>query len=66
MLNARGKSKRLSASAHRALAAGLVAALTVFAVQPTNAAEPGLVRIAVFDFVLDDRSADYGKKFMTA
>jgi Protein of unknown function (DUF2380) len=57
MLNARGKSKRLSASAHRALAAGLVAALTVFAIQPTKAAEPGLVKIAVFDFVLDDRSA---------
>jgi hypothetical protein len=35
----------------------LVAALTVFVVQPSKAAEPELVKIAVFDFELDDRSA---------
>jgi len=34
-----------------------VAALTVFVVQPSKAAEPELVKIAVFDFELDDRSA---------
>jgi len=34
-----------------------VAALTVLAVQPSKAAEPELVKIAVFDFELDDRSA---------
>jgi hypothetical protein len=56
----RAKSNRLSASAHRALAAVLAAALTVFAIQPPKAAEPGLVKIAVFDFELDDRSAGRG------
>jgi hypothetical protein len=35
----------------------LVAALTVFVVQPSKAAEPELVKIAAFDFELDDRSA---------
>ena len=34
-----------------------MAALTVFAVPPSEAAEPDLVKIAVFDFELDDRSA---------
>jgi len=38
----------------------LAAALTVFAIQPSKAAEPGLVKIAVFDFELDDRSAGGG------
>ena len=37
-----------------------MAALTVFAVQPSKAAEPELVKIAVFDFELDDRSAGRG------
>jgi hypothetical protein len=60
MPEARGKSDRLSASAHGALAASLAAALTVFAIQPSKAAEPGLVKIAVFDFELDDRSAGGG------
>jgi Protein of unknown function (DUF2380) len=59
-VDARGKSHRLSASAHRALAASLAAALTVFAMQPSEAAEPGLIKIAVFDFELDDRSAGRG------
>jgi hypothetical protein len=44
------------ASVHRALAAG-VAALALFAVQPSKAAEPELVKIAVFDFELADKSA---------
>src|SRR5437667_9180273 len=35
------------------------AALTVFAIQPSRAAEPG-VKIAVFDFELNDRSAGGG------
>jgi hypothetical protein len=49
--------KRLSlASAHRALAAG-VAALALFALQPAKAAEPEIVKIAVFDFELADKSA---------
>ena len=34
-----------------------MAALTVFVVQPSKAAEPELIKIAVFDFELDDRSA---------
>ena len=59
-LESRGRRNRLSASAHRALAASLAAALTVFAVQPSKAAEPGPVKIAVFDFELDDKSAGGG------
>jgi hypothetical protein len=51
---------RPSASAHRALAASLAAAWTVLAVWPSEAAEPGVVKIAVFDFALDDRSAGRG------
>jgi Protein of unknown function (DUF2380) len=47
-------------SAHRALAASLAGALTVFAMQPSKAAEPGLVKIAVFDFELEDKSAGGG------
>ena len=38
----------------------MAAALTVFVIQPSKAAEPGLVKIAVFDFELDDRSAGGG------
>ena len=57
---ARGRRNRLSASAHRALAACLAAALTVFAIQPSKAAEPGPVTIAVFDFELNDTSAGGG------
>src|SRR3954462_4855759 len=37
----------------------MAAALTVFAIQPSRAAEPG-VKIAVFDFELNDRSAGGG------
>ncbi len=57
---ARGRRSRLSASAHRALAASLAAALTVFAIWPSKAAEPGPVTIAVFDFELTDTSAGGG------
>jgi hypothetical protein len=38
----------------------LAAALAVFAIQPSRAAEPDLVKIAVFEFELDDRSAGRG------
>jgi hypothetical protein len=37
----------------------VAAALTVLAIQPSKAAEPG-VKIAVFDFELNDRSAGGG------
>jgi hypothetical protein len=47
------------APARRVLAASL-AALIVLATQPSKAAEPGVVEVAVFDFVLDDRSAGRG------
>jgi uncharacterized protein DUF2380 len=57
---ARGKSHRSSASPRRALAASLAAALTVFAIPPSEAATPGLIRIAVFDFELNDASAGGG------
>jgi hypothetical protein len=50
---------RLSASATWALAASLAAAAAVFVMPPSAAAEPE-VRIAVFDFTLDDRSAGRG------
>lgn len=46
--------------ARSALAAGLAFALSLSAVQPSNTAEPALVKIAVFDFELDDRSAGGG------
>jgi hypothetical protein len=51
---------RLPASAYRAVTASLAAALTVFAMSPSEAAEPEVVKIAVFDFGLDDRSAGRG------
>ncbi len=57
---ARRARHRLPVSAHRALAAGLVAALAVLAMPPPGAAEPGLIRIALFEFELDDRSAGGG------
>jgi hypothetical protein len=50
----------MQGSAHRGLAASLLAAVTALAAQPSNAAEPGLVKIAVFDFDLDDKSAGGG------
>jgi hypothetical protein len=51
---------KVTATAHRVVAASLAAALTVFAIQPSKAAEPGVVKVAVFDFTLDDRSAGRG------
>ena len=57
---ARAKRHRLSASAHHALAGSLAAALTVLAIQPPAAAEQGPVKIAVFDFELNDASAGGG------
>jgi uncharacterized protein DUF2380 len=38
----------------------VAAALTVFAIQPSKAAEPSPLKISVFDFELDDRSAGGG------
>jgi hypothetical protein len=43
-----------------ALAAGLALALAIGAAQPSKAADPVPVKIAVFDFELDDRSAGGG------
>ena len=57
MRKARGSGHRPSAP--RAVATGLVA-LAVLAALPSWAAAPGLVRIAVFDLELDDRSAAGG------
>jgi len=54
------QGNRSSASAHRALAASVAAALSVFAIQPSGAADPGPVKIAVFDFELNDASAGGG------
>jgi hypothetical protein len=48
------------ARTQRALAAGLALALTVLGMPPAKAAEPEPVKIAVFDFELDDRSAGDG------
>jgi hypothetical protein len=50
----------VSARDRRSLAAGLAAALVALASQPSAAADPGAVKIAVFDFELDDRSAAQG------
>jgi len=48
------------------LASGLVAVLALSAFQPTEAAAPQVVRIAVFDFELDDKSAGGGIVAMDA
>ena len=59
MREPRKKQNRLSGCAHRVPAAALAAAaLMILAVQPSKAAEP--VKIAVFDFELDDKSAGGG------
>jgi hypothetical protein len=62
MLEARGRNEILClpVSVHRAIAASLAAVLAVFGFQPAKATEPGVVKIAVFDFELDDRSAGRG------
>jgi len=59
-LEARGKISCLSASIHRVLAASAAAALSVFAIQPSEAADPVPAKIAVFDFELNDASAGGG------
>jgi len=53
------ETTRRWAEAHRALVAGVTMILTA-AIQPSRGAEPGPVKIAVFDFELDDRSAAGG------
>jgi hypothetical protein len=59
MRDTRRKENRPSAFAHRVLFAGLAAAaLGLLAIQPLKAAEP--IKIAVFDFELDDKSAGGG------
>jgi hypothetical protein len=45
---------------HRTLAASLAFAFTLAALQPAGAAEPAPVKVVVFDFELDDRSAGGG------
>jgi hypothetical protein len=60
LVKARGRRNRLLAWKYRVLAASLATALTVPAIQPSEAAEQGLVRIAVFDFELNDASAGGG------
>jgi hypothetical protein len=59
-LEAHGKIDRLSASARRVLAASAAVALSVFAIQSPEAADPVQVKIAVFDFELNDASAGGG------
>jgi hypothetical protein len=56
---ARGKRNRWGA-ARRALAPSAAAALSVLAIQPSVAADPDPVKIAVFDFELNDTSAGGG------
>jgi len=48
------------AQAHQALAGCVALILTAAAIHPAHAAEPAPVRMAVFDFELDDRSAAGG------
>ena len=48
------------AQAHQALAGCVALILTAAAIHPSHAAEPAPVRMAVFDFELDDRSAAGG------
>jgi hypothetical protein len=55
-----GMAETRSSVRARRTAALSLAALTLFVVQPPEAAEPGVTKIAVFDFELDDRSAGRG------
>jgi hypothetical protein len=55
-----GKGNRLARPARDALSASLAVALAVCAAWPVGAAEPNVVKVAVFDFELDDRSAGGG------
>jgi hypothetical protein len=60
MLDARTEHRHRTPLSAQALAATLAVALTLSAAQPSVAAEPGLAKIVVFDFELDDRSAGGG------
>ena len=55
-----GQGSPSPARTQRTLAASLALALTVLGMPPAKAAEPEPVKIAVFDFELDDRSAGDG------
>ena len=57
MLAARRRCNRAATSELRAISASLIAALTALGIEPSAAAEPGRVKIAVFDFELIDASA---------
>lgn len=57
---ARDESRRSRRSPCRGLAIGLAAGLSVIATEWLRAAETTPVKIAVFDFVLDDKSAGGG------
>jgi hypothetical protein len=60
MPDPRSKAHRPAAWACRGLAASFAAAVVVLAMQPSKAADPDLVKIAVFDFELEDKSAGGG------
>jgi hypothetical protein len=55
-----GRRNRLAASARRALVAILAAASILLATRPCAAAEAAVIKIAVFEFELIDRSAGGG------
>ncbi len=59
-MEARGKRDRFATLARRALVASLFAILTVLSAQPSGAAAPEPVKIAIFDFELNDKSAAGG------
>jgi hypothetical protein len=60
MLETRGERNYLLVPVRRVFAVSLVAVLIVAAIQPSEAAEPGPVKIAVFNFELNDTSAGAG------
>jgi hypothetical protein len=60
MLKTRGERDYLLALVRRAFTGSLVAVLIVAAIQPSEAAEPDLIKIAVFNFELNDTSAGGG------
>jgi hypothetical protein len=59
MSKARGKQNRLPVPVRRILTASLAAALMVSAGSPSRA-QPAPIKVAVFEFELDDRSAGGG------
>jgi hypothetical protein len=54
------RASRLAGAARDVLTTSLAVGLSVCAAQPPAAAEPSTVKVAVFDFELDDRSAGSG------